>query len=163
MSSYEKKYLKYKMKYENLKKQIGGGKFKSGDKIINKFSKRTGTIAHLKETNPRGENFYIVSYDGDLYNPGKIEIDIEGNLELSALQSPSATQSDTSIKIKFKSGEKIINKFSRRTGNIAHFIETNKRGENFYRVNYDRDLQNDGTMEIEIENNIEFLGQGTFY
>ena len=63
MSSYEQKYLKYKMKYNNLKKQTGGGypKFKSGDKILNKFSRRTGTIAHFVSTNEHGDHFYRVS------------------------------------------------------------------------------------------------------
>ena len=78
MDNYRDKYLEYKLKYINLKKQMKGGyvppppaKFNIGDRVENVFSNETGVITNLRilEINPsESQNLYTVSYDNGEVN-----------------------------------------------------------------------------------------------
>jgi hypothetical protein len=78
MDNYHDKYLEYKLKYINLKKQMNGGyvppppaQFKKGDRVENVFSNETGVITNLRilEINPsESQNLYTVSYDNGNVN-----------------------------------------------------------------------------------------------
>jgi hypothetical protein len=78
MDNYHDKYLEYKIKYINLKKQMKGGyvppppaKFNIGDRVENVFTNETGVITNLRilEINPsESQNLYTVSYDNGNVN-----------------------------------------------------------------------------------------------